>query len=271
MTSKATTLTQEKGKLERFPDFPPREDMQNTSHLHRRSILTALAIHIGNPETTLVHGEVPVAPTLDPWEDYRIPDLIVTYNCDVTLVDEQRGYAIDRQGKAPDFVLEVASRSTGRADYTDKRTDYERFGILEYWRFDSSGGEYHDAALAGDLLVDGMYRPIAIEMLDDGRLRGYSDALGLYVCWEGGRLRFFDPRTEGYLRSHDEAEARAGTAESRAEEERVSRLAAQAHAEEERANRLAAQARAGTAEARAGTAEARVAELEAELRRLRGE
>ena len=49
-----------------------------------------------------------------------------------------------------------------------------------------------------------MYRPIAIEMLDDGRLRGYSDALGLYVCWEGGRLRFFDPRTESYLRSHDE-------------------------------------------------------------------
>ena len=74
MTSKTTTLTQEEGKLERFPEYPPREDMQNTAHLHRRSILTALAIHIGNPETALVHGEVPVAPTLDPWEDYRIPD-----------------------------------------------------------------------------------------------------------------------------------------------------------------------------------------------------
>ena len=66
MTSRTTTLTQGTGKLERFPDFPPREDMQNTSHLHRRSMLTALAIHIGNPETTLVHGEVPVSPTLDP-------------------------------------------------------------------------------------------------------------------------------------------------------------------------------------------------------------
>ena len=192
MTSKATTLTQEKGKLERFPDFPPREDMQNTSHLHRRSILTALAIHIGNPETTLVHGEVPVAPTLDPWEDYRIPDLIVTYNCDVTLVDEQRGYAIDRQGKAPDFVLEVASRSTGRADYTDKRADYERYGISEYWRFDPSGGEYHDAALAGDRLVDGRYEPIAIETLQEGMLRGYSDALGLLCVlgrWAAAVLR----------------------------------------------------------------------------------
>ena len=87
----------------------------------------------------------------------------------------------------------MASRSTGRVDYTDKRTDYERFGILEYWRFDSSGGEYHDAALAGDLLVDGIYRPIAIETLQEGMLRGYSDALGLYVCWEGGRLRLLRP------------------------------------------------------------------------------
>ena len=51
-------------------------------------------------------------------------------------------------------MLEVASPSTGRVDYTDKRRDYERFGILEYWRFDPSGGEYHDAALAGDRLVE---------------------------------------------------------------------------------------------------------------------
>ena len=85
MTSKTTTLTKDAGKLERFPDFPPREDMQNTSHLHRRSILTALAIHIGNPDTTLVHGEVPLASTLDPWGNYRIPDLIVAYHCDILL------------------------------------------------------------------------------------------------------------------------------------------------------------------------------------------
>ncbi len=264
MTSRTTTLTQGTGKLERFPDFPPREDMQNTSHLHRRSILTALAIHIGNSETTLVHGEVPVAPTLDPWGAYRIPDLIVVYDCDIALVDEQGGYAIDRQGKAPDFVLEVASRSTGEVDYTDKRRDYERFGIAEYWRFDPSGGEYHDAALAGDLLVDGVYEPIAIEDLGEDRLRGYSEALGLYVCWEDGMLRFFDPGTESYLDTHEEeraarmaAQARAGTAEARAEEERIGRMAAQARAEEERTSRVAA--------------ESRLAELEAELRRLRGE
>ena len=271
MISRTTTLTKETGRLERFPDFPPREDIQNTSHLHLHSILTALAIHMGNPETTLVHGEVPVALTLDPWGAYRIPDLIVVPDCDVALVYEQGGYAIDRQAKAPDFVLEVASPTPGIVDYTDKRADYERFGIGEYWRFDPSGGEYHDAALAGDRLVDGVYEPIEIDDLGDGRLRGYSDVLGLYVCWEDGRLRFFDPGTETYLYSHEEdrtgwtvAESRAHTAENRADD-------AKARAEQERAERLAAESRANIAENRAETAEARAAELEAELRRMRGE
>ena len=100
-------------------------------------------------------------------------------------------------------MLEVASPTTGRADYTEKRADYERYGVGEYWRFDPSGGEYHDAALAGDRLVDGEYEPIEIEALDEGRLRGYSEALGLYVCWEEGMLRFFDPVAGSYLRSHE--------------------------------------------------------------------
>ena len=250
MTSKTTSLTQEKGKLERFPDYPPRDDMQNWLYLYETSILTSLAIHFADEPNVTVASEVPVGPGLPVRDDARIPDLLLVRDGDRALMEEQRGYAIDRQGKAPDFVLEVASPTTGRADYTDKRTDYERFGVSEYWRFDPSGGEYHDAALAGDFLVEGKYEPIAIETLQEGMLRGYSDALGLYVCWEDGRLRFFDPGTESYLRSHDE--------------ERAESMATQARAEEERTGRLAAQSRAAAAEARA-------AELEAELRRLRGE
>ena len=262
MTSKTTAaLTQVREDLERFPDFPPRDDMQNWFYLHESAVGSALAIHLPN---AIVVSEVPVTPSRPRGNDVRIPDLLVSFDSDLALLREQNGYAIDSQGKAPDFVLEVASRSTGEVDYTDKRADYERFGIGEYWRFDPSGGEYHDAALAGDLLVDGVYEPIEIEDLGEGRLRGYSEALGLYVCWEDGMLRFFDPVTESYLRSHEEdigraetAETRAEAAEARAREEEAARLAAQARAEEERAARLAA--------------ESRLAEFEAELRRLRGE
>ena len=243
MTSKTTTLTQQKGKLERFPDYPPREDMQNWLHLYDSGALTALTVRFADAPTVTVASEVPVGPSLPLQEDARIPDLLVVRDGDRELMEEQRGYAIDRQGKAPDFVLEVASPTTGRVDYTDKRLDYERFGIAEYWRYDPSGGEYHDAALAGDLLVDGAYQSIVIEMQAEGRLRGYSEALGLYVCWEDGELRFFDPVAESYLRTHTEDAERAETAEARVE----------------------------SAETRAETSESRVAELEAELRRLRGE
>ena len=264
MTSKTTTLTQIREELERFPDYPPRDDMQNWLYLYDTSVITSLAIHFADEPNITVASEVPVGLSLPVRDKIRIPDLLFVRDGDRELMEEQRGYAIDRQGKAPDFVLEVASPTTGRVDYTDKRRDYERFGVGEYWRFDPSGGEYHDAALAGDRLVDGEYEPIEIEALDEDRLRGYSEALGLYVCWEDGMLRFFDPVAESYLRSHEEdvgraetAEARAGAAEARVDEERTGRMAAEARAQEEAAAR--------------GTAEARVAELEEELRRLRGE
>ena len=236
MTCKTTTLTQVREELQHFPDYPPRDDMQNWRYLYDTSVLTSLSIHYADQPNVTVASEVPVSTSLPVRDDARISDLLFVRDSDRELMEEQRGYAIDRQGKAPDFVLEVASPTTGRIDYTDKREDYERFGVGEYWRFDPGDGEYHDVTLAGGRLVNGVYEAIGIEELGEGRHRGYSEALGLYVCWEEGMLRFFDPQTESYLRTHDEAEARAG---------------------EERAGRMAA--------------EARVAELEAELRRLRGE
>ena len=140
MTSRTTTLTKEAGRLERFPDYPPRDDMQNWLHLYERSVTTSLAIHYADEPNVTVASEVLVTLTSPVREDTPIRDLMFVRDCDRELMEEQRGYVIDRQGKAPDFLLEVASPTTGRADYTDKRTDYERFGIGEYWRFDPSGG-----------------------------------------------------------------------------------------------------------------------------------
>ena len=160
---------------------------------------------------------------------------------------KQWGYAIDSQGKPPDFVLEVAPpsadeiscenflhdlrrtmpRLTAEYDYTDKRADYERFGIGEYWRLDPSGGEHYDGALSGDRLVDGVYEPIEIEWLDEERCRGYSEALGLYVCWES-KLRFFDPVSESYLLTHEDEIVRAEAEQRAKEAERREREAAEA-------------------------------------------
>ena len=212
---------------EMFPEFPPRDDMNNPLYLHVPAHMASLARQLGFPETTLVLGEVPVS--WRPTGDRRvvlIPDLIVAFDIDTQEVIRRYGYSIQDIGKPPDFVLEVASPTTGVRDYTLKRARYAEFGVPEYWRFDHTGGEYHDAALAGDRLgLDG-YDPIEIETAGARLFRGHSDVLGLDICWEYGQLRFYDPVEGRYLPTFDEeADGRLAAEEAqRAAEAEVRRL-----------------------------------------------
>ena len=237
--------------LAQFPEFPPRYDMQNIGDLHEIGYVATLKRHFGERDTTLVYGEVPIGTTLSVRLGLRIPDLIIAFDCDPERAIERQGYDITEQGKPPDFVMEIASKTTGRVDYTEKRVDYERYRIPEYWRFDATGGDYHDAALAGDKLVDGRYEPILIERTDDGGRRGYSEVLGLYVCWSDGELLWYDPRTDSYLLTFDEEADRADRAEERAAREAAARQLADERAVREAAARRQADERAEQEAARA--------------------
>ena len=282
-TLKASDALNANAALAQFPEFPPRYDMQNIGDLHEIGYVATLKRHFDARDTTLVYGEVPIGTTLSVRLGLRIPDLIIAFDCGPERAIERQGYDITEQGKPPDFVMEIASKTTGRVDYTEKRVDYERYRIPEYWRFDSTGGDYHDAALAGDRLVDGRYEPILIERMDDGGRRGYSEVLGLYVCWLGGDLLWYDPRTDSYLLTFDDEADRADRAEERAAreaaerqlaDERAAREAAARRQESERAEREAAARRQADeraeqeAVARRQEAE-RADRAEAELRRLR--
>ena len=256
-------------ELERFPEFPPRDDMNNVIYLYRPSYIYALELHMGDPETTIVMGEVPLGWRPGQRQGIRRPDLMIADNVKRPLIIEQWGYAIEQQGKPPDFVLEVASASTGETDYTDKRRDYEAYGVPEYWRFDPSGGEYHDSALAGDRLVDEVYQPIEIEWLDDDRCRGYSEYLGLWVCWEYGELRWYDPVSESYLRTHTEDVERADRAEMERDWAEIERGRAEMERNMAQAELDRAQAERGRAEMERDRESAARREAEAELERLR--
>ena len=61
---------------------------------------------------------------------------MVAFDCDVARIQEYNGYSLASQPHPPQFVLEVASRSTRVVDYIEKRADYARYGVAEYWRFD---------------------------------------------------------------------------------------------------------------------------------------
>ena len=159
----------------------------------------------------------------------------MAFNCDVAQAREDNGYSLENQPHPPQFALEVASKTTGIVDYTEKRVDYARYGVGEYWRFDPTGGEYHDDSLAGDRLVDGRYERIAIQWRDAEHGRGYSAALGLYVCWEREELRFYDPVARRCLRTLTESEARGDAEAARADAEAYARRQAESRADAEAA------------------------------------
>ncbi len=181
------------------------------------------------------------------------PDCYVVLNLppeSIESIERNNVYLLWEVGKAPDFVLEIASKSTSDADLGRKRELYADLGVSEYWRFDSTGGDFYGEPLAGDYLADGKYHPFDIRDEGDGRIWSHSEALNLDLWWIEGELQFWDPASNLWLLNQ--------------EEEHLGRLAAEGRAEEERAARQ-------SAENRAEAAEARMADMEAELRRLRVE
>lgn len=215
-------------KSVQLPDPDPWDlDVTTFEHVLIHGYPAALIHHLGNPETTIVISEIGASlrPTTR-YADVRFPDLLIAFDVDPDARRDSNGYIVSEQGKPPDFVLEVASSSTGPNDETVKRDYYETMGVGEYWRFDSSGGEWHSTALAGDLLVDGAYQAIPVEQGTDGIYRGYSAALRLELHWENSNLRWWDPVGNRYLETHFEVIAARAEAEERAAaaEERVRQL-----------------------------------------------
>ena len=215
MTTKPVTPQPDAGEIIKFADAPP-EEMTAFDYVNFPAYPAALAEHFGNLESTIITSEIAAA--LIPTTSYvgvRYPDLLVAFGVDPEARVARRGYLIPEQGKPPDFVLEVASDSTGRIDETIKRDAYAAMGVPEYWRFDPSGGQWHHAPLAGDRLIEGSYVPIDINRTDDQHLWGHSDVLGLDLCWEEGNLRFWDPVSRRYLTTYAEERTARRQAEAR--------------------------------------------------------
>ena len=275
MTTKPLPTQPAARRLPPLPDPPRKGDMQESLNFELPANMNTLARHLDaldDDSTTLVAGRGYLCQSRSDLPRAPYPDMLVAFGVDAPELSLNNGYVIDEVGKPPALVLEVASASTGKNDYIRKRGTYANLGVPEYWRFDHTGGQYHDVPIAGDRLTpEGVYQPIELHIEPNGVIWGYSEVLQLSLCWvpgpRKGRLRFWNRQEGRYLRDpSDEQDERIAEREARIAE-REARIA-------EREARIAAETRAAAAEAQAAAerdariaAEARIRRLEQELRR----
>ena len=194
------------------------------------------------------------------------PDCYITFGVGRDAVLPHNSYWTWHIGKAPDFILEIASISTAEKDLGEKALLYAALGVLEYWLYDASpDSRFYGAPLIFLLLQGDRYVPVPLETLPDGRVRGYSPTLGLYLYWDDGRLRFHDPVRDVWLPDLYDALEALTAAEDRAEAAVLDREAARAQAAAESQARVVAETRADFAEAGAASALARANAAEAQI------
>ncbi len=227
----------------------------------------ALDNHFRNRENVLVAMELLVYYEPGNNKVCLQPDLQVVFGV-------QRGnrssYKVWEEGKAADFVLEVASPSTAAKDARHKAQEYARIGVREYWRLDPTGSLLAPP-LQGWEANGGSYNPV--QPVACGARGGWlrSRVLGLELRsqrQDGATVLVFrDPRTgEEFDGELGESERRRRAAEERASAEAKLRQSAEELASAEAKLRLSAEERASAEAERRRAAEER-ANAEAKSRR----
>ena len=254
----ATKIDRASTVMEPLPDPPKGRDMQQLGYTV--GVYTTLGAFFQERGDVLVSGQGYLlfsTGSVRDWAEHFYPDCVVAFGVDPESIIHRNGYVISEVGKPPDFVLEIASKTTSSRDETVKLEGYANLMVPEYWMFDGSGKGYYSSVLSGNRLVGDTYQPIELTVEPDGEVRGYSPTLSLYLCADAeNRLRFWDPTAQEYLTTHREAlqghrEALQGhrealeeqaRAEAQLERENALRISAEAELERERAERIEAQA-----------------------------
>ena len=181
------------------------------------------------------------------------PDVQVVFG--VEHCGSRGSFRVWEEGKAPDFVLEVASPSTAEQDALHKAREYARIGVREYWRLDPAGS-LMETPLEGYVASAGQYEQVQpVEGAGrGGALRSRVLGLDLRSQRQAGVtvLVFIDPSTgeeiDGTLEAA-ERQRRTAEREKQALLQRVSAAEQRANVADERARALEERLRALTAHA----------------------
>jgi Uma2 family endonuclease len=187
--------------------------------LHRElmiDLIETLKAHFEADPMTYVSGDLLLFYEEGNKRKHVAPDVFVVRGVPMR---QRSNYLLWEEGKGPDVIIEVTSKTTRREDQTKKRALYrEVLRVPEYFLFDPTE-DYLKPPMQGYRLVGGDYIPID---RIDGRLP--SEVLGLHLQRVGWSLRLYDPELGRWLltprEAADQAEAdrrRAEVARERAE------------------------------------------------------
>ena len=225
-----------------YPSSDGKPLAENDAQLHAiLYAVGALRVRYGDRPDVYVSGDLLVYYEEGNPRVSVAPDAFVVFGVEDRL---RTSYKVWKEGKGPDFVLEVASPNTWREDVERKPGIYAGLGVGEYLLFDPTG-EHLSPRLQGYRLVDGAYEPLVVVESIDRTLTLSSDVLGLELRAKGEEMRFRDPATGETLLSYAEEHAAR-------REEAAARQAAELQAGREAAARRAAEARVAELEARLG-------------------
>ena len=179
--------------------------------------VSTLRIHFLNRHDVYVAGHKLIYYRMNR-NDVRVaPDVFAVFGANGN--HPRDSWLVWREGKAPDFVMEIASRSTWRRDASEKRRIYAEMGVTEYVRFDPTGS-FFNPPLIMETLDGAEYRQLPLATDDDGSLRVHSAVMNLDICVSPAlEMRLYDPATGEWLRTHQESEA--ARRETEAENERL--------------------------------------------------
>ncbi len=192
---------------------------------------------------------------------FVVPDCFVVLDC---ATHRRRTFQTWGEGRVPDVVIEVTSRSTSTTDTIDKPKIYESMGVQEYFLFDPTS-DYLECSLQGYRLIDGTLREIPPI---DGRLRCLTLGVDLSIRDQDLQIVDFETGVEQLTEAEFEQTARLQAEQGREYERLAKEREREAKEREREAKEREREAKETEHTARIA-AENRVRELEEELRRLK--
>ena len=227
-----------------YPTSDGRPMAETDTHRNQMiNLILALEHYYKDDPNVYVSGNILMFYQKGDGHKHRSPDVLIALDVEKKNRDF---YKVWEEGKAPDVVFEITSRSTKAEDLGEKKGLYAFLGVKEYVLFDPLD-EYLEPRLRLYRLSGEEYLPVAGNPLTLETVK-----LELHVV--DGELQLRDAASQEFLATPEE---RVGREVHRAEQE--------AHRAEQEARRADEATRRAEQEAR------RASEAEAEVERLRRE